>query len=63
MQGSSLNNKNNEAEKPEVDFHQATVINEKGEEIAITEKMVRKAIHQLDDEAYPESELEQEQEQ
>lgn len=42
----------------EVDFHEAAIITESGEEIAITEEMVRKAIHQLDDEAYPDAEEE-----
>jgi|GEM_PF-4157938 hypothetical protein len=49
-------NKNNKIEKMEQDsvepdFHEAAVINEKGEEIAITEDMVRDAILKLDQEA------------
>lgn len=45
--------------KPEteaVDFHGAAVVDEDGNEIEITESMVRKAIHELEPEAYPEVE-------
>lgn len=38
-----------------VDFHEAAIVTESGEEIAITEEMVRKAIQQLDQDAYPEA--------
>ena len=40
------------AEAP--DFHEARLIDEQGNEVEITEEMVRKAIHELDDAAYPE---------
>lgn len=43
----------------EVDFHGAAIVDEKGNEIEITESMVRKAIHELEPEAYPEVEDEE----
>lgn len=39
---------NNNKKTEEIDFHQAAVLNEKGEEIAITEEMVQKACAELD---------------
>lgn len=39
----------------EVDFHEAAIIDEQGNEIEITEDMVRRAIHELDEEAYPDA--------
>jgi hypothetical protein len=38
-----------------IDFHEAAIIDEQGNEIEITEEMVRRAINKLDDEAYPET--------
>ena len=39
---------------PDPDFHGAAIVDEDGKETEITEEMVRKAIHDLDEEAYPE---------
>ena len=39
----------------DVDFHEAAIIDENGKEIEITEEMVRKAIHEIDEDAYPDS--------
>lgn len=48
--------KTHQEEEQEMDFHGGTVIDEQGNEVEITETMVRKAIHELDPEAYPEVE-------
>ena len=50
------NQNNKKIEAPEIDFHQAAVVNDKGEEIAITEEMVQRACVALDKEAFPDSE-------
>lgn len=55
MGGSSQGGGGQEKDE-KVDFHEAAIVTESGEEIAITEDMVRKAIHELDEEAYPEVE-------
>ena len=47
--------KKGNSEPTAVDFHEAAVIDEHGNEIEITEEMVRKAINTLDKDAYPES--------
>ncbi len=52
---SNQNNKKTEDVESEIDFHEAAVVNEKGEEVAITEEMVREAINKLDQEARSES--------
>ena len=52
---SSQNNKKTENVESETDFHEAAVVNEKGEEVAITEEMVRNAIEKLDQETSSES--------
>lgn len=41
---------NNKTEDLEIDFHQAAVVNENGEEVAITEEMVQQACEQLEPE-------------
>jgi len=48
--------KDKKSEHEEIDFHGAAVVDESGNEIEITESMVRKAIHELEPEAYPEEE-------
>lgn len=45
--------------EPNIDFHGAAVVDEEGNEIEITESMVRKAIHELEPEAYPDVEDDQ----
>lgn len=52
---SNQNNKKTEDVESATDFHEAAVVNEKGEEVAITEEMVREAIDKLDQEAGSES--------
>lgn len=52
---SNQNNKKTEDVESEIDFHEAAVINEKGEEVAITEEMVREAINKIDQKAHSES--------
>lgn len=39
----------------EVNFNEAAIIDENGNEVEITEEMVRKAINELDGAAYPEA--------
>jgi hypothetical protein len=39
---------NNNKKTEEIDFHQAAILNENGEEVAITEEMVQKACAELD---------------
>lgn len=52
--GSTMEQKDKQSEATaEVDFHEAAIIDEQGNEIEITEDMVRRAIHELDEEAYP----------
>ncbi len=54
-----MNNQNNKQAhgiKEEIDFHEAAIVNEKGDEIAITEEMVRSAIQKLDEDTDPKSE-------
>lgn len=44
-----MNNQNkNNMEHSQTDFHQAAVVNDRGEEIAITEEMVQKACQEMD---------------
>ena len=53
MQSQDNNNdtgKNPENQDQDVDFHGAAIINEKGEEVPITEEMVRQACEELDPE-------------
>ena len=52
----SQDQKDKKSEAEDVDFHGAAVVDENGNEIEITEDMVRKAIHELEPEAYPEVE-------
>ena len=47
MSGKEVRQKDKQ-DQEKVDFHEAAIVTESGEEIAITEEMVRKAIHQLD---------------
>jgi len=47
-----MENKNKVTEEP-VDFHEAAIIDENGNEVKITEEMVRKAIHEIDEDVYP----------
>ena len=43
----------------DVDFHEAAIIDENGNEIEITEEMVRKAIHEIDEDTYPSADKDQ----
>ena len=43
-----------EASLPKVNFHEAAIVTKNGEEIAITEDMVRQAFKELDAEVDPE---------
>lgn len=54
MTENNSNQKKDNQEGESVDFHGAAVLDENGNEIEITESMVRKAIHDLEPEAYPE---------
>lgn len=51
-QSNDQNSKQNhtDTEDLEINFHQAAVVNEKGEEVAITEEMVQQACEQLEPE-------------
>ena len=51
------NNKNNETdlENTDIDLHKAAVVNENGEEVAITEDMIQEAIDQLDSDTQTET--------
>ena len=52
-------NQNNKTEELGIDFHQAAVVNEKGEEVAITEEMVQQACEALETEKHFRSEQQQ----